>query len=200
VPHNEVSITPITADALIGFKMVAPGQIVMNRMRAAIGMFGLASEAGLVSPDYAVLEPLGSVDAMFFLHLFKTPVAGAVFRIESKGLGTGSSGFMRLYTDRFGMIKLPVPPCQEQVLIVRGIEERVRGIQETDQRIKREIALLREYRTRLIADVVTGKLDVREAAAKLPDEIERSAEAESVQSDEAFEDMDLDAEPEEVEA
>ena len=35
---------------------------------------------------------------------------------------------------------------------------------------EREIDLLREYRTRLIADVVTGKLDVREAAARLPDE------------------------------
>ena len=37
-------------------------------------------------------------------------------------------------------------------------------------RLEREILLLREYRTRLVADVVTGKLDVREAAAKLPDE------------------------------
>ena len=35
----------------------------------------------------------------------------------------------------------------------------------------RDIGLLREYRTRLIADVVTGKLDVREAAAGLPDEV-----------------------------
>ena len=37
-------------------------------------------------------------------------------------------------------------------------------------RLEREIELLREYRTRLVADVVTGKLDVREAAARLPDE------------------------------
>ena len=36
----------------------------------------------------------------------------------------------------------------------------------------RQINLLREYRTRLIAEVVTGKLDVREAAARLPDEVE----------------------------
>jgi type I restriction enzyme, S subunit len=36
--------------------------------------------------------------------------------------------------------------------------------------IANEIILLREYRTSLIADVVTGKLDVREAAAQLPDE------------------------------
>ena len=39
-------------------------------------------------------------------------------------------------------------------------------------RVAREVSLLREYRTRLIADVVTGKLDVREAAAGLPDEVE----------------------------
>jgi type I restriction enzyme S subunit len=37
------------------------------------------------------------------------------------------------------------------------------------ERVSGEVDLLREYRTRLIADVVTGKLDVREAAAKLPD-------------------------------
>jgi type I restriction enzyme S subunit len=37
-------------------------------------------------------------------------------------------------------------------------------------RLEREIELLREYRTRLVADVVTGKLDVREAAARLPED------------------------------
>ena len=36
-------------------------------------------------------------------------------------------------------------------------------------RARRQIELLREYRTRLIADVVTGKLDVRETAANLPE-------------------------------
>ena len=37
-------------------------------------------------------------------------------------------------------------------------------------RTEREITLMQEYRTRLTADLVTGKLDVREAAAKLPEE------------------------------
>jgi type I restriction enzyme S subunit len=40
----------------------------------------------------------------------------------------------------------------------------------TITRLEREIELLREYRTRLVADVVTGKLDVREAASDLPEE------------------------------
>ncbi|HBA55344.1 MAG TPA: hypothetical protein DCZ04_13060 [Syntrophorhabdus aromaticivorans] len=38
------------------------------------------------------------------------------------------------------------------------------------EKTRQEISLLQEYRTRLIADVVTGKLDVRKAAAQLPDE------------------------------
>jgi type I restriction enzyme S subunit len=157
---------------LIGFKKIAAGQIVMNRMRAAIGMFGIASEPGLVSPDYAVLEPRVALDPNYFLRVFKTPAAGTVFRVESKGLGTGSSGFMRLYTDRFGTIKLPVPPEREQRQIFEGIVESTLELEHAAERVNREIRLLREYRTRLIADVVTGKLDVREAAARLPEEAE----------------------------
>ena len=46
------------------------------------------------------------------------------------------------------------------------------SISAAEEAAQREIALLREYRTRLIAEVVTGKLDVREAASRLPDEVE----------------------------
>ncbi len=57
--------------------------------------------------------------------------------------------------------------------------------------------MLREYRTRLIADVVTGKLDVREAAAKLPDEAPEAEpldEIEDVSQDELVaEDIDIEA-------
>jgi type I restriction enzyme S subunit len=84
---------------------------------------------------------------------------------------TQSTGFMRLYTDRFGTIKLPVPPKAEQSLIVQGISVETREIELTQERINREISLFREYRARLIADLVTGKLDVREAAAQLPEEV-----------------------------
>jgi type I restriction enzyme S subunit len=180
VPHNDVSKIPITTQALVGFKKVKGGQIVMNRMRAAIGMFGLVHQSGLVSPDYAVFEPIADVDPMYFLRVFKTPAAGTVFRIESKGLGTGSSGFMRLYTDRFGMIKLPVPPREEQTRIVLGIARNIQEIERSEERINREIAVLLEFRSRLIADVVTGQLDVREAAAKLPEKPEEE-EIESVE-------------------
>jgi type I restriction enzyme S subunit len=63
-----------------------------------------------------------------------------------------------------------MPPLEEQQKTIDGIEERTRDLDRGIHRTQREVELIREYRTRLIADVVTGKLDVREAASKLTDE------------------------------
>ena len=62
---------------------------------------------------------------------------------------------------------LPLPPFTEQAAIVEYLDKATAGIDAAIARARRQIALLEEYRTRLIADVVTGKLDVREAAAQL---------------------------------
>jgi type I restriction enzyme S subunit len=58
----------------------------------------------------------------------------------------------------------------EQISIIAHVDDATRPLNTTITRLEREIELLREYRTRLVADVVTGKLDVREAAARLPEE------------------------------
>jgi type I restriction enzyme S subunit len=67
-----------------------------------------------------------------------------------------------------------VPPREEQLAILHAIEVETIGLDAAISRLKREIDLLREYRTRLVADVVTGKLDVCEAAARLPEERDKS--------------------------
>ena len=67
-------------------------------------------------------------------------------------------------------LHLPVPPGQEQKQIANHLESPPPNIDSAIARAHRQIELLQEYRTRLISDVVTGKLDVREAAAQLPDE------------------------------
>lgn len=64
------------------------------------------------------------------------------------------------------------------------------GLDTALSRLEREIELLREYRTRLVADVVTGKLDVREAAARLPDE----ASLDSAEDPDSAEELDSEAE------
>ncbi len=78
-----------------------------------------------------------------------------------------------------------IPPTKEASVIAGYLEGETAGLHMTICRLEREIELLREYRARLVADVVTGKLDVREAAARLPDEAAPDiAEDESDMSDE----------------
>ena len=66
-----------------------------------------------------------------------------------------------------------LPPRCEQNQLVLWTERELSSLVKLGESAKRQIDLLREYRTRLIADVVTGKLDVRKAAARLPDEAEK---------------------------
>jgi type I restriction enzyme S subunit len=69
----------------------------------------------------------------------------------------------------FKTLMVPVPPHEEQQAIVADLSSRAGPIDFAAARGRREIELVLEYRTRLVADVVTGKLDVREASALLPD-------------------------------
>jgi type I restriction enzyme S subunit len=165
---------PPQAASLVNFKMVSPGQFVVNRMQAGNGVIfpSCLNLTGLVSPDYAVFDPIGDVNVGYLGELFRIPAMRVKFRSESKGLGTGTSGFLRLYNDRFGAIHVPLPPRDEQDGILNGLENELSGLNTAIARYEREITLLREYRTRLTADVVTGKLDVRAAAAQLPEQAE----------------------------
>jgi len=60
--------------------------------------------------------------------------------------------------------QVAIPPEQEQKAIIARIETDTQEIEAALRTAKREIDLIREYRTRLIADVVTGKVDVRSLA------------------------------------
>ena len=75
-----------------------------------------------------------------------------------------------LTLDDVRCIAVVLPPLNEQVALVNSIERQTGNLDTSISRLEREIDLLRGYRTRLVADVVTGKVDVREAAAHLPEE------------------------------
>ena len=68
--------------------------------------------------------------------------------------------------------RVPLPPRTEQAEITLATRQATKTLESTSAKAAQEVMLAREYRTRLIADVVTGKFDVREAAARLPDEVE----------------------------
>jgi type I restriction enzyme S subunit len=97
---------------------------------------------------------------------------GELLRIMNLNQYSQSAAQPGLAVERIKNLAAPVPPAKEQQRIVSMFQEQTNGLITAISRLEREIALLREYRTRLIADVVTGKLDVREAAKNLPAEDE----------------------------
>ena len=76
---------------------------------------------------------------------------------------------MHIYWGGLKYMTVALPPLPEQTAIVRFLDKATANIDTAITRAHRQIALLPEYRTRLIADVVTGKLDGREVAAARPE-------------------------------
>ncbi len=115
-------------------------------------------------PNPAVL------DADFLLSSIYGPVVRRYIEIEANG---STVGHLRL--GQVSALQMLWCPIEEQKRIVAHVASESEPLDDAISRLSREIELLREYRIRLVADVVTGKLDVREAAARLPDEAPTSA-------------------------
>jgi type I restriction enzyme S subunit len=94
-----------------------------------------------------------------------------------------------------GQFPVLLPSVEEQASLLGVLEAQTADVNRAITGAQREIDLIREYRTRLIADVVTGKLDVRAAAAQLPDEPEEPevvAETEALDEKHELEETELD--------
>ena len=183
VVYAEHFARPPQGRTLVGFKLVSSGQLVVNRMQANNGLVFCSRINGLVSPDYSVFEMREPIQMQFLSDLLRTSGYRAHFRRESTGLGTGTAGFLRLYDEELLETKVFLPPDGEQTLILRALAEGMAKTNRLVDREQRELQLIEEYHTRLFADVVTGKLDVREAAAELPEEDVRGDAEESVEEE-----------------
>ena len=148
------------------YKRALKGDIAYNMMRMWQGAVGVAPVDGLVSPAYVVAKPLAGNDSRYFNHLFHIRPYMTEVNRYSRGIVKDRN---RLYWEDFKQIQTPCPPLDEQVLIANAIDDTVRLTADGVRNLQRQIGMIKEYRARLIADVVTGKLDVRDAAAHLAD-------------------------------
>ena len=106
------------------------------------------------------------VSARFLAAALNTPRCYEQAQMFTRGATNQDLGLGRMKE-----IVVPLPPLSEQEPIVAFVDTSTASLQRALHTTQREIALLREYRVRLIADVITGKLDVREAAARMPEEV-----------------------------
>ena len=169
VVYSEHFGRPPQGRTLVGYKQLAIGQLVVNRLQANNGLVFCSDVDGLVSPDDSVFHKTLPLQLKYLSDLLRTSAYRSHFRRVSTGLGTGSAGFLRLYDDVFLSTTVFLPPEHEQVSILDYVAVQVKMTEGSIASAERSLELLDEYRTRLIADVVTGKLDVREAAGRLPE-------------------------------
>jgi type I restriction enzyme S subunit len=146
-------------------KHVEPNDFVMS-MRSFQGGLEWSRARGAISSAYVMLVPTAAVHPPYFAHLLKSKAYVTALRRTSDLVRDGQA----LRYANFGQVPLLLVPLSEQRGIADSLDESVAAIAKTVFRLEREIELLCEYRTRLVADVVTGKLDVRDAAARLPEE------------------------------
>ena len=173
-------------DDLSNYKVAKASDLVINKMKAWQGSLGIAPVDGIVSPAYYVYG-FHIDEQEFARNLLKTRTYVDQLRAASDGVRTGQ---WDLSLVRFKNLPMLLPPAPEQRSIIGHLEHVELAATQIRLRVNREIELLREFRTRLTSDVVTGQVDVREMAATLPeltDDLLASADDEFGDEDELIE-------------
>ena len=156
---NSSAIVDISA-----LRLYPPGSLLVAMYGATIGKTGVLCMEACTNQACCVLaEPTQSTN----VHYLQAVVNLARSSLVEQSYGGGQPN---INSEIVKALRVPVPPQQEQNEIVEAIDQTYERI--AIARARREVELLQEYRTRLIADVVTGKVDVR--SVKLPDDADET--------------------------
>lgn len=166
VPDSKLDERRMLSESYVGGKVCYKNDLVLNRLKAHLGVFALSPQKGVISPDYTVLIPNAErILPTYGEAVLKNDLCRRELRIRVRGI---IEGFWRLYTDDFNTIVIPLPPLKEQEQIMKHLSALNNKFTALKQRLEQEINILHELRTRLISDVVTGQIDVR--GIKVPDD------------------------------
>lgn len=171
------------------YKKADRGDLAYNMMRLWQGAVGTVPVNGLVSPAYVVARPFKNTNTKFYAFLFRTNDYMAEIDGYSRGIVKDRN---RLYWEDFKRMTSVFPPRCEQDQIAEMIEQFESDFRIAIGTIDREIALMMEYRDRLIACVSAGALDVRFLnfdAGDLLDTTEEDFETDSADEEEFDEEL-----------
>ena len=158
LPSDELTEKTLQSESYEGAKLCKKGDLVLNRLKAHLGVFSVSPCDGLVSPDYSVFRLINaSMTPEYFENLFRTRLYISEFNKRVKGIVVG---FYRLYTGAFYDIPCICPPDNEQRDIKRRILELHDEFKVVENSINFEINKLNELRQTLISESVTGKIKV----------------------------------------
>ena len=138
------------------------GETIDEIGKSAVNLFDAKAYCG---GDVILFRPGIEVNSRF--TGYATDCVQSAYQKSCMGRGIT---IMHIYSSQLKYMRLALPPVAEQSAIAEYLDKATTDVEAATARARRQIQLVQEYRTKLIADVVTGKLDVREAAALLPDE------------------------------
>lgn len=144
-------------DDLSGYKYIEKGDFAINKMKAWQGSYAVSNYDGIVSPAYFTCK-LKGVNKDFFSKAIRSRAYVPFFTQYSKGIRVGQ---WDLNPNALKSIPFFLPPADEQRAIVSYIEEKCQKIDSLTTELQSEIDYLKEYKQRLIADCVTGQVNVQ---------------------------------------
>ena len=149
-------------------KHVEKGDFVIS-MRSFQGGIEYSNYSGKISSAYVMLIPNHEyVYDRFFKWFLKSPEYIKALRGTSDLVRDGQA----LRYANFAKIDLPVVPMEEQIAIADYLDNICKRIDDAIEKVKKEIALIQELKTRTIYDAVTGKIDVRDVYIPAYEDVE----------------------------
>jgi hypothetical protein len=149
------------------YQIIEPGDVIVRptdlQNDTTSLRIGQARDRGIITSAYIALRPKKHVDSDYVMMQL------AAYDFLKVLYGFGSGLRQNLDFKHLKHVPMMLPSLAEQSAIVSRVRAKTESVEQAHAAILQEIALLKEYRTRLISDVVTGKLDVRDEAAKLPE-------------------------------
>lgn len=156
--EDENRRTNPTSKDLSKYQLVEPGDFVLNNQQAWRGSVGVSYYRGIISPAYFIFTLSHKIDTSFANYMFRSKNHIPYYYICSKGIGSIQRN---LDWDQLKQKKLFLPPIEEQREIVSYIEHKTTEIDRLVVELTYQAEYLKEYKQRLIADVVTGKINVQ---------------------------------------
>lgn len=162
-------------DDLSGYKVVRKGQFAMNKMKAWQGSYGVSDYTGIVSPAYFIFD-IAFENLEYFHYAIRSKVYVNFFAQASDGIRVGQ---WDLQMDKMKEIPFIVPPADEQIAIVKYIKQALPQYDAAIEKLTEEVAVLEEYKNKIIADTVTSKIDVRGIEIPEYEFVDEDADAEN---------------------
>lgn len=146
------------AELEVGYQHIRRGDLVIHSMDAFAGAIGVSEDDGKATGEYAVCAPRSDdVNCEYYAHVLRCMARREYIFVLCPSVRERAPRFRYV---RFAPVLLPVPPREEQDQIVARISSATKGSLSVREKTATSIDRLREYRSSLITEAVSGQLDI----------------------------------------